>query len=68
LDEAKLALEEAKSFGDQAIIGFEAIDPASYETQRDQALEARDLAEQARAKFKEAVALMKEAVRLARAA
>lgn len=68
LDEAQSALNESKSLGSQAIAAFEAIEPAEYETQRDQALAARDLAQQARESYKEAVSLMKEAVKLAKGA
>ncbi len=68
LNEAKAALDKAKSLGSQAITAFEAIEPAEYETQRDRALAARDLAQQARKNYQEAVFLMKEAVNLAKEA
>lgn len=66
LDEAEVALNEAKSLGNRAIAAFEAIEPAEYDVQRDSALAARDLAQQARESYIKAVSLMKEAVKLAK--
>ncbi|MFH2019237.1 MAG: hypothetical protein ABII80_01295 [bacterium] len=64
--EAKAVFASAKTLGEQAVAKFMAIDPASYDTQREQALAARDLADQAREQYRNSVKLMKEAVELAK--
>lgn len=64
LDEAKLKLDEATTKGQEAVAGFDAIDPARFSEQRSEAFAARDLATAARKLFQEVHALLKEALRL----
>lgn len=61
LDSAKAKLAEAKQLGDQSVSSFEAIDPAKFSEQRDDALAARDVANQSREAFKLALSLLKQA-------
>ncbi len=68
LSQAKETLASAKSLGEQSTAAFLAIEPATYESQRDKALAARDLAMQAREKYKTTISLLKEVVQLAKSA
>ena len=68
LDEAKTSLELAKQLAADSIAGFEAIEPAKYNIQRQQALTARDQANQARTKFIQTIKLLKETLQLMKAA
>lgn len=64
LTEANSKLEEAKSYGNQAINQFRLIEADKYQTQRELALTARDLANQARQAFINSLKLYKEVVQL----
>ncbi len=65
LDEALIELEQARIQGEEAIEGFESIDPEQYENQRQLAFQARDLGLQATQQFRETLRLMLNAVRSA---
>ncbi len=64
LSEARSAIANAQSYGDQAVAKFNSIDPDTYDTQREIALAAKDLANQARNQYKQALFFLKEAVML----
>lgn len=66
VEEARTSLSKATTLGNQAIAAFEAIEPAEYDAQREQALAARDLAQQAREQYKTTASLLREAVQLAK--
>ncbi len=68
LNEAKAALQAAKTLADQSIAGFEAIEPAKYNIQRQQAVDASQTAKTARAKFVETIKLLKNTLKLMREA
>lgn len=63
LDASKTKLEAAKAKGDEAIAAFQAIEPARFSEQKDEAFAARDLAKEARQLFKDAHTLLKDALK-----
>jgi len=64
LDEAKVKLNEVKSMADRAILIFQAIDPAEFKIQRENAKAARNSARETRLAFKEVIDLLHQTVQL----
>ncbi len=62
LDTANALLQQAQTLGDEAVKGFETIDPQKYEEQRELALAARDKAGKARQAYVDAMQSMKDAL------
>jgi uncharacterized DUF497 family protein len=67
LNEASIALEDAKELSDQSLAEFGEVDPDNYPSQRAQALAARELAQSALEAYKNVQRLLVEAIQLIKA-
>jgi len=62
IDQATIALNQAKDKGEEAVTLFQSINPDTYQTQREIALQARDLAQESRALFSQTRNLLQQAI------
>jgi len=63
LDSGLAALTSARSYADQSVAQFRAIDPEKFEEQKSEAQAARELADKAREGYKNALELFRSAVK-----